>query len=187
MVALPSSITLACPLCGADLDVPLQLGPLVEGSTTLSGDVRTARAHLRAHQDGEQQMDEAQRPPEVGSHVHYRSYGTPDGEYVPECRDAIVRAVPDSLTCEPYDGCPNGKDGNWAVSLAIFTPEGKGVFFNAACPSGDEGGSWHWPEGAASGPATVHVQLVADSDRLEADMTVLARALSRAAKTQRLA
>jgi hypothetical protein len=142
MVALPSSITLACPVCGADLDVPLQLGPLVDGSTTLSGDVRTARAHLRAHQDEEQQMDETQRAPVVGDTVHYRSYGTPGGEYLPECRAADITEVPKYLVAEPMDGCPNGTNEDWLASLAVLNPTG--MFFNTGCEQGDEGGRWHW-------------------------------------------
>lgn len=73
--------------------------------------------------------------PSVGRIVHYRSYGTPGGEYASECRAAIVTAV------HPGTG----------VSLAVLGPEG--LFFNQNCPQYEPdgagpppGGSWHWPE-----------------------------------------
>lgn len=66
--------------------------------------------------------------PTVGRIVHYRSYGTPGGEYTSQCRAAVITGVND------YD-----------VSLAVLNPEG--MFFNTA-PEGspDDRGSWHWPE-----------------------------------------
>ncbi len=73
--------------------------------------------------------------PTVGGIVHYRSYGTPGGEYPSACRAAIVTWVG-----EQY------KTGHWAVCLAVLNPEG--MFFNQAVPFGtaDAGGTWHWPE-----------------------------------------
>jgi hypothetical protein len=66
--------------------------------------------------------------PTVGQIVHYTSYGTPNGEYVPECRAAVVAAV----------------DGDDA-SLVVLNPTG--LFFNK-CRHDEEksGGTWHWPE-----------------------------------------
>lgn len=68
--------------------------------------------------------------PSVGRIVHYLSYGTPGGEYKPECRAAIITEV---LTDDK-------------VMLCILNP--KGIFFTEA--SYDEfakaGGTWHWPE-----------------------------------------
>jgi hypothetical protein len=81
--------------------------------------------------------------PSVGRIVHYRAYGTPGGEYLPECRAAIITAVedpsPDAPWLEP-------------VSLAVLNPTG--MFFNQGCKhdeavldSGQRGagGTWHWP------------------------------------------
>lgn len=77
--------------------------------------------------------------PSIGRTVHYISYGTPGGEYKPECRAAIVTEV--------------SKDPNDAerVGLAIQNPTG--VFFNSLKQGGipheesdHEGGTWHWPE-----------------------------------------
>lgn len=68
--------------------------------------------------------------PSVGRVVHYASYGTPGGEYLPECRAAVVTAVSEV----------------GSVSLAVLNPTG--MFFNVDVAYGDEptGGTWHWPE-----------------------------------------
>lgn len=85
--------------------------------------------------------------PSVGRVVHYRSYGTPGGEFAPECRAAVVTAVRDADPV-PEHGVPY-------VDLAVLNPTG--MFFNQNCvyDPGTEndwnattyrGGSWHWPE-----------------------------------------
>lgn len=74
--------------------------------------------------------------------VHYVSYGTPGGEYLPECRAAVVTGVDDYL------------DPASSVSLTVFNPSG--LFLNQECPHADfspttpVGGSWHWPHSAVS-------------------------------------
>lgn len=74
--------------------------------------------------------------PTVGRIVHYRSYGTPGGEYSPQCRAAIVSEVNDA----------------GEVGLVVFNP--LGVFHhpiaheNGPCPQDEareSGGTWHWP------------------------------------------
>ncbi len=94
--------------------------------------------------------------PTIGRVVHYQSYGTPSGEYLPEPRAAIVTAVPAHLMAEPYDGCPNGKlDHNdqpmWIASLAVLNPTG--LFFNENVPYAQEPtpGHWSWPPLATGG------------------------------------
>lgn len=90
--------------------------------------------------------------PTTGRIVHYLSHGSPvlpDGsqKYEPECRAAIITAVPKCLTWEPLDGCPNGTDGQWEVSLAAINPTG--FFFHEVSVMDETvtgGGSWHWPE-----------------------------------------
>lgn len=70
--------------------------------------------------------------PTVGRVVHYRSYGTPGGEYDSACRAAIVTAVDESDN---------------VVALCVLNPTG--MFFNDAVEldaSGKLGGTWHWPE-----------------------------------------
>jgi hypothetical protein len=72
--------------------------------------------------------------PTVGRIVHYRSYGTPNGEYKPECRAAIITSVGVNEQC----------------SLAVMNPTG--MFFNESVVHSEEdfgAGTWHWPEGVA--------------------------------------
>jgi len=73
--------------------------------------------------------------PSVGRIVHYVSYGTPGGEYMSECRAAIITEVV--------------QDGNVTlIHVAVLNPTG--MFFNGPLPlrpSDDhQGGTWHWPE-----------------------------------------
>ena len=80
--------------------------------------------------------------PSVGRIVHYVSYGTPGGEYAPECRAAIVTAVPEN---------PDKLGRRPPASLAVANPTG--MFFNENVPQDEKdhsGGSWHWPEHCAS-------------------------------------
>lgn len=75
--------------------------------------------------------------PSVGRIAHYRSYGTPGGEYEPECRAAIVTEVTGQL--EP--------DGQWVVGLCVMNPTG--LFLNRDITQSEDehrGGTWHWPE-----------------------------------------
>ena len=78
------------------------------------------------------EVPELQRP-SIGRIVHYIAYGTPNGEYKPEHRAAIITAVVDA-------------DRN-QVCLCVINPTG--LFFNLNV-SYDESrqvsGSWHWPE-----------------------------------------
>jgi hypothetical protein len=84
--------------------------------------------------------------PSVGRIVHYVSYGTPGGEFLSECRAAIVTDVPPDA-------------GDHPVGLCVLNPTGQ--FFNLGVPyhGGDpehvdatpghptyRGGTWHWPE-----------------------------------------
>lgn len=68
--------------------------------------------------------------PSVARMVHYVSYGTPGGEYLPECRAATVTEVHDAET----------------VSLCVMNPGG--LFFNQQVryDETNQGGTWHWPE-----------------------------------------
>ncbi|MFE5290359.1 hypothetical protein ACFRAQ_35870 [Nocardia sp. NPDC056611] len=67
--------------------------------------------------------------PSVGRIVHYQSYGTPGGEYLPEPRAAVITAV---------------GDGN-VVGLAVLNPTG--MFFNESVPFAENAtpGHWNWP------------------------------------------
>lgn len=68
--------------------------------------------------------------PTVGRIVHYQSYGTPGGEYLPEPRAAIITTVTgDSM----------------AVGLAVLNP--MGMFFNGPILYSEQPrpGCWSWP------------------------------------------
>jgi hypothetical protein len=93
----------------------------------------------------------ADQVPSVGRVVHYKSYGTPGGEFEPACRAAIVTEVPDRVP-DGYDST-NANDGT-VVSLCVLNPSG--MFFDQYLSydeAGTSGGTWHWPE--RTGPTTV--------------------------------
>ncbi|WP_193062972.1 hypothetical protein [Oceanobacillus oncorhynchi] len=64
--------------------------------------------------------------PTVGRIVYYKSYGTPNGEFKPENRAAVITGVVDDET----------------VHLAVLNPTG--MFFNLSVKQGGEGGQWDW-------------------------------------------
>ncbi|AYR01069.1 hypothetical protein SEA_LEMOND_3 [Mycobacterium phage LeMond] len=67
--------------------------------------------------------------PTVGRIVHYQSYGTPGGEFLPEPRAAIVTEVLD----------------HGDVSLCVLNPTG--MYFNTAVRHAEvpTPGCWNWP------------------------------------------
>lgn len=72
--------------------------------------------------------------PFIGETVHYRSFGTPGGEYPMACRAAIV-----TEEHKPRDGYPK------TLALAVLNPTG--MFFNTGIPqdeSRENGGTWHF-------------------------------------------
>lgn len=71
--------------------------------------------------------------PSIGRIVHYQSYGTPGGEYLPEPRAAVISEVFDQ------DDNPGG------VSLVVLNPSG--LFFNQDVPYAETPtpGHWNWP------------------------------------------
>ncbi len=92
--------------------------------------------------------------PSIGSPVHYRSYGTPGGEYKSECRAAIVTEVGtafEPLPPIPDDGTPVTvmltSQPVEVVGLFVMNPSG--LFLNREIrqdEDGKAGGTWHWPE-----------------------------------------
>lgn len=80
--------------------------------------------------------------PSIGRIVHYQSYGTPGGEYLPQPRAAIITAVPELLAEQPNSG-PDGYVP--AVDLCVLNPQG--FFFNEKVPYSEEPkpGHWNWP------------------------------------------
>lgn len=77
-------------------------------------------------------MSATKQVPSVGRVVHYKSYGTPGGEFTAECRAAIITEV-------YYPEEPEGP-----VGLCVLNPTG--IFLNRNIPFGDKPGNWHWPE-----------------------------------------
>jgi hypothetical protein len=89
--------------------------------------------------------------PSVGRIAHYVSYGTPGGEYISECRAAIITEV------VPIARVPGADIG---VSLCVLNPAGQFFNRNVAYDEGPaegigtnlcggrlyRGGTWHWPE-----------------------------------------
>lgn len=75
--------------------------------------------------------------PTIGRIVHYHSYGTPGGEYLPLPRAAIITAVRhDADTTEGIEG---------DVSLAVLNPSG--MFFDPHVEYSEtpRPGHWSWP------------------------------------------
>lgn len=82
------------------------------------------------------------RQPRVGDMTHYVSYGTPRGEYISECRAAIVTEIldPEAIPMTAWDQVEQG-----TVGLCVLNPAG--MFFNRRIRhSADiQAGTWHWP------------------------------------------
>lgn len=78
-----------------------------------------------------------QPEPSIGRTVHYQSYGTPGGEYLPSPRAAIITEV-------GYTQLEPGADPVQVVGLAILNPTG--MFFNQNVPFAEEPtpGHWNW-------------------------------------------
>ncbi|TDD24999.1 hypothetical protein E1287_37705 [Actinomadura sp. KC06] len=85
--------------------------------------------------------------PSVGRIVHYVSYGTPGGEYTPQCRAAIITEVPHVDEARTPELHAEGEElqARGRVGLALLNPSG--MFFNEAdYDEQHHGGTWHWPE-----------------------------------------
>ncbi|MBV6758383.1 hypothetical protein [Rhodococcus opacus] len=76
--------------------------------------------------------------PSIGRVVHYQSYGTPGGEYLPEPRAAIITEV-GAAQLHPGDELTE------VVGLAILNPTG--LHLNRGVPFAEEPtpGHWNWP------------------------------------------
>jgi len=77
--------------------------------------------------------------PSIGRTVHYRSYGTPGGEYLPEPRAAIITCVYDDVAPDLAD------EAETYAGLCVLNPTG--MFFNQLVPFSEEPkpGHWSWP------------------------------------------
>lgn len=75
--------------------------------------------------------------PTIGRVVHYQSYGTPNGEFLPEPRAAIVTEVDDSFG--------DAENPETRVGLCVLNPTG--MYFNPGVKFAPEPtpGHWNWP------------------------------------------
>lgn len=80
------------------------------------------------------------RQPSVGDVVHYQSYGTPGGEYLPVPRAAIITAASGPTDPPSTDEPPE----NFAVGLCVLNPTG--LFFKEEIPfaANPTPGHWNW-------------------------------------------
>lgn len=88
------------------------------------------------------------QPPSIGRIVHYQSYGTPGGEYLPEPRAAIITEVHDykvTRTLPTNVGESGTVTMTSRVGLCVLNPTGQ--FFNRDVPYADTPtpGHWNWP------------------------------------------
>lgn len=79
--------------------------------------------------------------PSIGRIVHYISYGTPNGEYKPEHRAAMVTGI--NYKDDPMADPLSAKQVD-SIDIVIFNPTG--LFFNQRVNEGTREGQWHWPE-----------------------------------------
>lgn len=77
-------------------------------------------------------MPNTSMQPTIGRVVHYKSYGTPNGEYKSEPRAAIVTAVHFADQSTVVE----------SVDLCILNPTG--MFFAQNLKKGSEPGQWDW-------------------------------------------
>lgn len=75
--------------------------------------------------------------PTVGRIVHYQSYGTPGGEYLPLPRAAIVTEV--------ETGPKVGDEPTGRVGLCILNPTGQFFARNVEWSEMPKSGCWSWP------------------------------------------
>lgn len=74
--------------------------------------------------------------PSIGRIVHYQSYGTPGGEYLPEPRAAIITEVHET---------PDGGYGRTVVSVAVVNPTGLFFAQNLELVDVPTPGAVNWP------------------------------------------
>lgn len=86
--------------------------------------------------------------PSVSRMVHYVSYGTPGGEYLPECRAAVIAEVHDDDLVELCVLNPKGifftsSTYHGSEDFTVHNADGEVIIENHVAPYG---GTWHWPE-----------------------------------------
>lgn len=76
--------------------------------------------------------------PRIGKQVHYRSRGSADGVYPPECRAAMITKITPQIAGLEHQG--------YFVGLAILNPTG--LFFDQDIAYDEDmvPGTWHYPD-----------------------------------------
>jgi hypothetical protein len=69
-----------------------------------------------------------EQQPSIGRVVHYQSYGTPGGEFLPEPRAAVITAVHEST-----------------IDAAVLNPTGLFFAFALEFSEDPKPGHWNWP------------------------------------------
>lgn len=127
--------------------------PPVPGSPMAEALASVAEGAGQARFPGGGQLEpnrSVQAVPSIGRVVHYRSYGTPKGEYQSKPIAAVITEVEyydakqltELLGRSEHDRVPTGR-----VGLFIMNPTG--IFFRSlnegGCTQGDGPGQWNWP------------------------------------------
>jgi hypothetical protein len=76
--------------------------------------------------------------PSVGRSVHYQSYGTPGGEYLPEPRAATITEV------KQVQFNPGDEELTEVVGLAVLNPSGLFFDHNVKFAEVPTPGHWNW-------------------------------------------
>lgn len=94
--------------------------------------------------------------PGLGDLVHYVSYGTPGGEYAPQCRAATITEVGAWVTVDTQPAASystsegrlirNAEQWFYSDACALTVLNPTGLFFNTCRHDEDRAaGTWHWP------------------------------------------
>jgi hypothetical protein len=86
-----------------------------------------------------------EQKPSVGRVVHYQSYGTPNGEYTPQPRAAIITELYAPGDFKAENLVVEGDGTQSTVGLCVLNPTGQ--FFNRFVPYAESPtpGHWNWP------------------------------------------
>lgn len=132
----PDHVRVACTQCGWDkttYGTRMDAVRLVEASETH----RETQHNLTV-------LRTAPQRPYLGETVHYRSYGTPGGEYTPQCRAAVITDV-HGINERITNATGMDIDPRETVALTVFNPDGTFLKRGIHHDESQSGGTWHWP------------------------------------------
>jgi len=120
------------PLTKSNIEEDLEMTESLAKPVTTTSEMMGLPA-MQIYTSGEGPMTEK---PFVGQTVHYKSYGSPGGEYASVCRAAVITEVLDVYI---------GGQNLGYVNLCVLNPEG--LYFNQKVPYNKQiiaGGRWHF-------------------------------------------